>query len=157
MRDGVLIQEEYLDAPVTVRGAWRVVVSSLMCKMTAGRAVRPVLDEIFKRWPNPEALARAGEDLEQLLRPTGFMHRRAEELRTASAHFVDWEEHHETRHALPTPEWIRAIRGCGEYIEEAYRYVVLADRRFKPKDKELYKAWRRDQGLGWESRSQQQS
>ena len=43
--------------------------------------VNTVTPELFRRWPDPAALARASqEDLEEVIRPTGFYHSKARNL-----------------------------------------------------------------------------
>jgi endonuclease III len=141
MRDGVLIQEEFGgDDPGLF--PWRVVIATLMCQQTTGYVVRPALRELFSRWPTPSALAWAGDELEEVLKPTGFHNKRAKTLRAVSIAFATREGPD-----LPTAEWVADLLGCGPYTVEAYRYVVLGDRSFRPVDKELRKAWRRDKGL----------
>lgn len=127
---------------------WRVVVVSLMCQQTTGTQVRKVLGALFERWPTPELMSAAGDDLESLLRPCGFAYRRAGYLRGVSRGFADWLADGVRTTApfaeceSPSAGFVRRLTGCGEYTEQAYRLIVLNDTSFRPDDKELVKLWR---------------
>lgn len=143
MRDGVLIQEEYSgDDPDLV--PWRTVIVSLMCVQTTGAQVRRVLGPLFEQWPTPSAMAHAGEELERTIASCGFAARRGSFLRNTSFAFARWMEAEDGR---PSHSWVRGLRGCGQYVEEAYAFLIEGDRSFRPVDKELRKAWNRDRGL----------
>lgn len=132
---------------------WRVIVITMLLKRTTGKQVRPVLDELFQRWPRPLEMSRASANLQELIRPLGFGTQRAEELRKMSRQYSDWlrEEHVDdpgtripTLAAGPPPERVRHFYGCGQYVEQAYRICCRGDLSFEPTDKELrsYREWR---------------
>jgi len=146
VRDGLLIQEEYAGEDRTFM-PWRVVVSTVMCQQTSGSQVRPVLDELFSRWPEPAELALADRaEVESVISPCGLQSRRADTLNIVSNKFHEWECV-VSFGIRPPHEWVGELPGCGEYTVEAYRFVAWGDRSFKPKDKELLKAWERDGGV----------
>jgi endonuclease-3 len=112
---------------------WRVVaISMLLCK-TRAVVVEPIAAELFRRWGSPAALARANEaELMELIRPLGFMRLRAKRLREVGASFA----------AEPRPPTVATLPGCGSYVEDAYRMIVLGDLSVEPEDRSLA-AWKR--------------
>lgn len=52
---------------------WQLVVATILSAQSTDKGVNKVTPELFRRWPTPEALARAPRDeVEQVIRPTGF-------------------------------------------------------------------------------------
>lgn len=145
MRRETLIQLPYRKQP------WRMLVCCILLNRTTNRQVRPILPELFRRWPNAEAMAAAGEDLEELLRPLGLWRQRSATLRKFSARWA--RERHLTPHSAET---IGRLPGCGPYAVEAWRLVCLGDidgfHPRGPEDKELFRYWY----WAWRNRSESQ-
>lgn len=71
-----LIQEELSK---DLHYPWRVIVCCALLNQTTGAQVRPMVEELFRRCPTPDALLTA--DLSDLLLPLGLQDRRAGLLR----------------------------------------------------------------------------
>jgi endonuclease III len=123
---------ELLQVEVGGRDPWRVVVISLLLVRTTSAQVRPVAEEVFRRWPTAERLARCQRPtLERVLRPLGLWRARARYVRGASRAFA------------AGPVEVPSLPGCGRYVSEAYRLVALGDTSFVPADAVLRRARRR--------------
>lgn len=69
--------ETHLEA----RDAWELTVATILAAQCTDKRVNTVTPGLFARWPNPAALAGAGlEELEAVIRPTGFYHNKARNL-----------------------------------------------------------------------------
>jgi endonuclease III len=110
-----------------------VVVTCVLLNQTTGTQVRPVLPELFRRWPTPRAMAAAGPELEELIRPLGLWRRRAETLRKLGR---AWPRR------LPDRAGLLGLPGVGEYAADAVDLLVRRDLALEPADKEL-KRWAR--------------
>jgi endonuclease-3 len=61
---------------------WQLLVATVLSAQCTDQRVNRVTPELFARWPAPEDLARApAGELEEVIRTTGFQHRRARALR----------------------------------------------------------------------------
>ena len=78
------LQEEYPGAPAPslhFRNAYQSVVAISLSAQTTDDNVNKVLPELFKRYPDPTALASASiEDLERIIHSLGFYHNKAKNL-----------------------------------------------------------------------------
>ena len=86
------LQERYphprthLDA----QNAWELLVATVLAAQCTDARVNTVTPELFRRWPTPAALAEAQlEDLEGVIRPTGFFHSKAKNLLGAARRVRD--------------------------------------------------------------------
>jgi methyl-CpG-binding domain protein 4 len=103
---------------------WRVIVASVLLNRTSHLAVRPILMELFEKWPSPSALGRADvEDLAALLRPLGLHRRRARILRAAS-----WSWEH-----VPWTD-ARDLPGVGPYVADAVGIFCFGHREMESSD-----------------------
>ena len=67
----------HLDA----QNAWELLVATVLAAQCTDARVNTVTPELFRRWPTPAALAEAPiEELEGVIRPTGFYHSKAKNL-----------------------------------------------------------------------------
>ena len=74
----------HLDA----RNAWELLVATVLAAQCTDARVNTVTPELFRRWPDPAALTQAQpEDLESVIRSTGFFHSKAKNL-LGAAHKV---------------------------------------------------------------------
>ena len=76
----------HLDA----QNAWELLVATVLAAQCTDARVNTVTPELFRRWPTPAALAEAAiEDLEGVIRPTGFFHSKAKNLLGAARRVRD--------------------------------------------------------------------
>ncbi len=60
---------------------WELLVATILAAQCTDARVNTVTPELFRRWPEPEKLADAAqEELESVIRPTGFFHNKARNL-----------------------------------------------------------------------------
>ena len=65
--------------------AWQLLVATMLAAQSTDRTVNTVTPELFRRWPTPEALGDATqEDVEKVVKRTGFFRNKAKAIRTAS-------------------------------------------------------------------------
>ena len=76
----------HLDA----QNAWELLVATVLAAQCTDARVNTVTPELFLRWPTPAALAEARqEDLESVIRSTGFFHSKAKNLLGAAQRVRD--------------------------------------------------------------------
>ena len=76
----------HLDA----QNAWELLVATVLAAQCTDARVNTVTPELFRRWPTPAALAEAPiEELEGVIRPTGFFHSKAKNLLGAARRVCD--------------------------------------------------------------------
>ena len=67
---------------LSYRNPFELLVATVLSAQTTDRTVNRVTPVLFGRYPDPGSLARASvSDLEDILRPTGFFHRKAMHVR----------------------------------------------------------------------------
>jgi methyl-CpG-binding domain protein 4 len=90
--------------------------------------MEPVVEEMFQRWPTPQALAAASDaDLEDLIRPLGMQRKRTQTLKRMSTEYAagGWKQ-------------AKELHGIGKYGDDAYRIFILGDwRAVQPRDHAL--------------------
>lgn len=104
-----------------------MLVGCLLLNKTSRKQADRVWPELFERWPDPESLASAGDELEELLRPLGFCSTKAKRLREMSARYAagDWNDPSE----LP---------GVGKYARDSWAMFVDGDPwSVEPEDEKL--------------------
>ncbi len=87
-----ILDEEYEDAhcELDFTSAFELLVATVLSAQTTDRRVNTVTPELFRRWPTPRDLAEASApDVEDVVRPLGMFHRRAQSLITLSSQLVD--------------------------------------------------------------------
>jgi endonuclease-3 len=73
-------------------GPWQLLVATILSAQSTDARVNLVTPELFRRWPTPEALgAAAQEDVETVVKSTGFFRNKARHVREASRRIA--EEH----------------------------------------------------------------
>lgn len=61
--------------------AWQLLVATVLSAQCTDARVNTVTPELFRRWPGPSDLAEATiEEIEAIIRPTGFYHSKAKNL-----------------------------------------------------------------------------
>jgi len=106
---------------------WKMTVICLCLNMTSGRQVRPILPELFRRWPSPVVMKHAHkETLKNLIKPLGFLNKRSQALKRMSREWIDkdWKS-------------VKELYGCGQYAEDSDRIFYLGQTQIKPADGEL--------------------
>jgi hypothetical protein len=106
---------------------WKMTVICLCLNMTSGRQVRPILPELFQRWPRPQAMAHAHDKtLKNLIRSLGFLNKRSQALKRMSREWID-------------KDWttVKELYGCGKYAEDSDKIFYLGQTHIKPSDGEL--------------------
>jgi endonuclease-3 len=77
---------------LTHRSAWELLVATILSAQSTDVVINRVTPELFRRYPTVADLAGADrEDLEQLLRPTGFFRNKAKSVQGAARYLL---EHH---------------------------------------------------------------
>ena len=104
---------------------WQLLVSTIISAQTTDENVNRVVPELFRRWPNPAALAGAKEvDVQEVLFPTGFFRQKTNSVIAMSADLMD-------RYGGEVPpklEDLVTLRGVGRKTAS----VVLAEAFGKP-------------------------
>ena len=83
---------EYPDAQCALvhEGPFQLLVATILSAQTTDETVNKVTPKLFARYPTPADLAGADPDeLEGLIRPTGFFHSKARSLLGTQNNFVD--------------------------------------------------------------------
>ena len=69
---------------------WELLVATILSAQCTDVRVNMVTPELFRRFPTPEAMARAPiPELEDLIRTTGFFHNKAKSIKGAAQAIVD--------------------------------------------------------------------
>ena len=92
------------------RDPYRLLVTEILLKQTRADAVAGVVGQLFGRYPTPQALAVAGHQLEQMIRPLGLVHQRAAQLRALALVLTDDPPTADYQ----TQDW-RRLPGIGPY------------------------------------------
>jgi len=70
--------------------AWELLVATVLAAQCTDARVNTVTPELFRRWPGPAELARAAqEDVEAVVRPTGFFRNKARNLVAAARRVME--------------------------------------------------------------------
>ncbi|MBQ9406941.1 MAG: endonuclease III [Desulfovibrio sp.] len=86
------LQARYPDprTHLAASNAWELLVATVLAAQCTDARVNVVTPMLFQRWPTPAALAQADlEDLESVIRPTGFFHSKAKNLLGAAQRLCD--------------------------------------------------------------------
>ena len=72
------------------RSPWELLVATILSAQSTDRTINRVVPGLFERYPSPEALAEAPiEQLEQVVRPTGYYRQKARRIREVSRLLVE--------------------------------------------------------------------
>lgn len=72
------------------RNAFELLIATILSAQCTDKKVNEVTEELFRRYPGPAELAAADpEELESLLRPTGFFRQKARSVQAASAAILE--------------------------------------------------------------------
>jgi len=107
-----ILQREYPEAECSLnyQSPFELLIATILAAQCTDERVNRVTPELFKRYPGPEQLARANlQELQKLIRSTGFFHSKALALRSCSQELV-------TRYGGKVPdklEQLMQLRGVG--------------------------------------------
>ncbi len=69
---------------------FQLVIATILSAQCTDERVNQVTPVLFGRWPDPESLAEAAvEQVEEVVRPTGFYRNKARSIQACSQHLVD--------------------------------------------------------------------
>jgi A/G-specific adenine glycosylase len=104
------------------RDPFRILIAEVLLQRSRGRTVARVFDELFRRWPDAESLARARvSSIRSVIRPLGLV-RRAETLKALARAVVE-------RSGVPrTLEALLGLPGVGPYAANATLAVAFGHR-----------------------------
>jgi len=88
-----LLAQEYpeTECELDFRNPWQLLVATVLSAQCTDERVNQVTPELFRRWPTPHEMAGAPQqEIESVIRPTGFFRGKAASLR-AAARIVDLE------------------------------------------------------------------
>ena len=105
------LADEYpgADCSLDHADAFQLLVSTILSAQCTDARVNSVTPALFRRFPTPEAMAGAGDELEALIRSTGFFNAKAKSIRGACRAIVE-------KHGGEVPrtmEALRALPGVG--------------------------------------------
>ncbi|MGP8185002.1 MAG: endonuclease III domain-containing protein, partial [Terracidiphilus sp.] len=85
------LDEAYPDVKCALdhRSPWELLVATILSAQCTDVRVNLVIPELFRRFPTPQKMARAKlEELEELIRTTGFFHNKAKSILGAAKKIV---------------------------------------------------------------------
>ena len=86
------LRERYPDPATALhwRSPWELLVATILAAQCTDARVNMVTPELFRRWPGVEDMATARpEEVEEVIRPTGFFRNKARSLTGAAREIVD--------------------------------------------------------------------
>lgn len=87
-----LLKKRYTnpDTELVVSNPWELLVATVLAAQCTDARVNTVTPTFFKRWPTPKELATATiEEIESVIKPTGFYHNKAKNLSGAAKLLVE--------------------------------------------------------------------
>jgi endonuclease-3 len=85
------LDEAYPDAKcaLTHRSPWELLVATILSAQCTDVRVNMVTPELFRRFPTPQAMAKATLDqIEEIIRSTGFFHNKAKSIQGAARKLI---------------------------------------------------------------------
>jgi endonuclease-3 len=78
-----------VECALTHRSAWELLVATILSAQCTDVRVNMVTPELFRRFPTPKAMAAATlEELEEIIRSTGFYHNKAKSIQGAAQKLI---------------------------------------------------------------------
>jgi endonuclease-3 len=78
-----------VECALTHRSSWELLIATLLSAQCTDVRVNMVTPALFKRFPTPQAMAKASiEELEELIRTTGFYHNKAKSIQGAARKII---------------------------------------------------------------------
>jgi len=100
-----MLEEMFPEASceLTYRTPWELLVATILSAQCTDVRVNQVTPHLFRKWPTPEALSSASlEELEDVVRPTGFFRNKARAIRECARMLV-------TEHGGEVPKELDAL------------------------------------------------
>ena len=115
-----LLQEIYQNDP------WKMLCCCIMFNLCSRTTIDTVRDELFKRYPNPQAMIDADEkEIADLLEPLGFYNKRAKTLQKMSEGYLKGFTD------------VIELYGVGQYAKDSWELFQNNNRNINPTDKVL--------------------
>lgn len=129
-----LIQEIYLEGPISDIKVWKVFICCMLLCRTSREQVDKIRKNLFDSWPSPMSMSTANpEELSKMITSLGFGRKRAEGLIKMSTDYISkpWKN--------PSD-----LFGLGKYADDAYQIFVRGKRVKNPSDHFLnaYQEWK---------------
>ncbi len=87
-----ILKAEYPDVKTQLlhRNAFELLIATILSAQCTDRQVNAVTPALFQAFPSPESLAAASlEEIEDLIRPTGFFHNKAKHIRNCAKSLLE--------------------------------------------------------------------
>jgi endonuclease-3 len=79
-----------VECALTHRSPWELLVATILSAQCTDVRVNMVTPELFRRFPTPQAMAKATlPELEELIRTTGFFHNKAKSIQGAASTVIE--------------------------------------------------------------------
>ena len=115
-----LIQTHYLGDP------WKIMISCILLNQTTNTQVRPVIVDLFNRFPTPNSIDRSLlSEISYIIRSTGFQNVKAKRI-------VDFTESWKSGQRDP-----EKFPGIGPYGRDSWKIFVQGITDISPSDKKL--------------------
>ena len=115
-----LIQTHYLGDP------WKIMISCILLNQTTNIQVRPVIIDLFNRFPTPNSVTKSDEsEIASIIRSTGFQNVKA---RRIIAFTQSWNTGERNPEKFP---------GIGPYARDSWKIFVEGITNILPTDKKL--------------------
>lgn len=115
-----LIQTHYLGDP------WKIMISCILLNQTTNTQVRPVIVNLFDRFPTPNSIDRSHlSEISHIIRSTGFQNVKAKRI-------IDFTESWNSGERNP-----ENFPGIGPYGRDSWKIFVQGITDIYPSDKKL--------------------
>ena len=75
---------------LTHENPWELMIATILAAQCTDARVNTITPELFRRWPGPAEMAKASlEELESVIRPTGFYHNKAKNILGAACRVTE--------------------------------------------------------------------
>jgi methyl-CpG-binding domain protein 4 len=123
-----LVQEDLRHDP------WRLLVACVLLNRSRGSQVRPVLDELFERWPTCNKMKNAPYGLvAKVIERVGLQNTKAESIVRMSSEYSKMKR----KYGFIPATLVRHLTGVGEYGEDSWFIFVLDLIEIEPNDEKL--------------------
>jgi len=113
---------------------WRILVACLLHNLTTRKQVDKVYQNLFQKYPSPEAMAQSNEsELSEIIQSLGMQNKRAKTLKRFSQEYLEkpWKD-------------VIELYGCGKYADDCHKIFCMGHwREVQPSDHALnrYHDW----------------
>ena len=123
------MMKEHLMVQQQVKSKWQHMVGVMCLNLTYRKQVKEVLQNLFKRYPDPQSYLRGRlKKQQEMLKPLGMWSVRAKRLRRMSKEFLDWNG-----------DEASDLHGIGKYGSDSYKIFYKNEIPNDVQDKELRK------------------